>query len=209
MEANRMNLKFGIEFVPATSIDGLVSSTVQAENVGFDHVWITDHYANRCVYVALTLASLNTKRVKLGTGVTNPFHIHPAWTASTIATLNEVSNGRAVLGLGPGDRSTLSQLGLKMDKPLTAVKEAVEIIRKLWSGDKVNFSGDVFQLFNARLGFKPSSPIPIYVGAQGPKMLELAGAIGDGVLINASHPKDFEVAVRYIQEGVQKANRGS
>ncbi|RLF13310.1 MAG: 5,10-methylenetetrahydromethanopterin reductase [Thermoprotei archaeon] len=202
-----MALKFGIEFVPATSVDSLVSSIVQAENVGFDYVWVTDHYANRCVYIALAVAALNTKRVKLGTGVTNPYHIHPAWTTAAIATLNEVSNGRAVLGLGPGDRSTLGQLGISLSKPLTTVREAVEIIRKLWAGESVNFSGDVFNLKSARLSFKPATRIPIYIGAQGPKMLELAGVIGDGVLINASHPKDFEFAVKYIRSGAEKAGR--
>lgn len=202
-----MPIRFGIEFVPVTTIDGLVSSIVQAENVGFDYVWVTDHYTNRCVYIALTVAALNTKRVMLGTGVTNPFHIHPAWTASAIATLNEVSNGRAVLGLGPGDRSTLGQIGISLEKPLTVVRETVEIIRKLWAGEVVNFTGDVFHLSNARLSFKPSVPIPIYIGAQGPKMLELAGAIGNGVLINASHPKDFEYAIRYIRDGAARAGR--
>ncbi|MEM4575878.1 MAG: 5,10-methylenetetrahydromethanopterin reductase [Candidatus Nezhaarchaeales archaeon] len=202
-----MPLKFGIEFVPATTIDGLVSSIVQAENAGFDYVWVTDHYSNRCVYVALAVAALNTKNVKLGTGVTNPFHVHPAWTASAIATLSEVSNGRAVLGLGPGDRSTLGQIGISFEKPLSAVREAVEIIRRLWAGETVNFTGDVFNLSNAKLSFKPSTQIPVYIGAQGPKMLELAGAIGDGVLINASHPKDFEQAVKYIREGAAKAGR--
>lgn len=202
-----MTVKFGIEFVPTMTIDGLVSSIVHAESVGFDYVWVTDHYTNRCVYIALTVAALNTKSVRLGTGVTNPFHVHPAWTASAIATLNEVSNGRAVLGLGPGDRSTLSQIGLSLEKPLTAVREAVEVIRKLWMGETVNFTGDVLHLSNARLSFKPSSPIPIYIGAQGPKMLELAGAIGNGVLINASHPKDFEYAVKYIKDGATKAGR--
>ncbi|MEM0217200.1 MAG: 5,10-methylenetetrahydromethanopterin reductase [Candidatus Nezhaarchaeales archaeon] len=202
-----MPIKFGIEFVPATSIDGLVGSVVQAESVGFDYVWITDHYANRCVYIALTVAALNTKRVKLGTGVTNPFHVHPAWTASAIATLNEVSNGRAVLGIGPGDRSTLGQIGINLEKPLTAVKETVEVIRRLWAGETLNFTGDAFRLANAKLNFKPSTSIPIYIGAQGPKMLELAGAIGDGVLINASHPKDFEYAIKYIKEGATRAGR--
>lgn len=202
-----MSIKFGIEFVPTTTIDGLVSSIVQAESVGFDYVWVTDHYVNRCVYIALTVAALNTKSVKLGTGVTNPFHVHPAWTASAIATLNEISNGRAVLGLGPGDRSTLNQIGISLEKPLTAVRETVEIIRKLWTGETVNFTGDVFHLSNAKLNFKPSMSIPIYIGAQGPKMLELAGAIGDGVLINASHPKDFEYAITYIREGAMKAGR--
>ena len=202
-----MPLKFGVEFVPTTTIDGLVSSIVQAESLGFDYVWVTDHYTNRCTYIALTVAALNTKSIRLGPGVTNPFHVHPAWTASAIATLSEVSNGRAVLGLGPGDRSTLGQIGISWERPLTAVREAVEIIRRLWAGETVNFAGSVFRLSNAKLSFKPLAPIPIYIGAQGPKMLELAGAIGDGVLINASHPKDFEVAIKFIKEGAAKAGR--
>jgi 5,10-methylenetetrahydromethanopterin reductase len=78
--------------------------------------------------------------------VTNPYIINPAWTASAIATLNELSGGRAILGLGPGDRTTLGTLAIRIKMPLIAIKESVLIIRRLWQGELVDFTGKIFLL---------------------------------------------------------------
>lgn len=200
-------MKFGIEFVPDKALGKIVELVVAAENGGFDYVWVTDHYNNRNVYVLLTDIALNTQRIRIGTGVTNPFHVNPVWTASAVASLDELSRNRMILGLGPGDLTTMKSLGIDFKKPLTAVRESVDIIRKLWSRETVKFDGEVFKVGGAKLNFKVEKPIPIYVGAQGPKMLELAGAIGDGVLINAAHPQDFEYARKQIEKGVTAAGR--
>jgi 5,10-methylenetetrahydromethanopterin reductase len=200
-------VKFGIELVPDRPLDKVVELAVAAEEKGLDYVWVTDHYNNRNVYVALTLIATSTKRVTLGTGVTNPYLIHPAWTASAIATLNEISGGRAALGIGAGDRATFEGVGVKWEKPLASVREAVEVIRRLLQGEKVKFEGEVFKVAKAKLNYKPPKVPPIYVGAQGPKMLEVAGMVGDGVLINASSPRDFQDAVKYIKAGAEKAGR--
>ena len=199
--------RFGVEFVPQKHPDKIVEYTVLAEKVGIDYVWITDHYNNRNVYITLTLIALNTKKVYLGPGVTNPYVINPCWTASALATLDEVSNGRAVLGIGAGDKATLQQIGITWAKPLTTVKEAVIIMRKLLDGETVKYDGKVFKVLNARLNYKPTRKIPIYIGAQAPKMLQLAGELGDGVLINASHPDDFKEAVPLIKKGAEKAGK--
>jgi 5,10-methylenetetrahydromethanopterin reductase len=94
-----------------------------------------------------------------------------------------------------------------MRKPLSAVEETVDIIREMTRGENVVFKGDVFQIAGAKFFFKPKGRIPIYVGAQGPKMLALAGKIGDGVLINAAHPKDVEYAVNCVKEGVNEVGK--
>jgi len=200
-------VKFGIELVPDRPVDKVVELAVAAEQNGLDYVWVTDHYNNRNVYITLAAMAAATKRVTLGIGVTNPYVVHPVWTASAIATLDEVSGGRAVLGIGAGDRATLEGIGIKWEKPLTSVKEAVEVMRKLLAGEKVKFEGEAFKVAKARLNYKPSRVPPIYVGAQGPKMLEVAGMVGDGVLINASNPKDFQDAVKYIKAGAEKAGK--
>ncbi|MCX8205484.1 MAG: 5,10-methylenetetrahydromethanopterin reductase [Candidatus Nezhaarchaeota archaeon] len=200
-------VSFGIELVPDRPLDRIVELAVAAEAKGLDYVWVTDHYNNRNVYVALTLIATSTKRIKIGTGVTNPYLVHPAWTASAIATLDEISGGRAVLGIGAGDRATFESLGVKWEKPLTCIKESVEVMQKLLAGEKAKLEGEVFKVSKAKLNYKPPRAPPIYIGAQGPKMLELAGAIGDGVLINASNPKDFQEAVRFIKAGAEKAGR--
>ncbi len=197
-------MKFGIEFVPNMKYYELEYYVKLAEDSGFSYVWITDHYNNRNVYSMLTILALKTSSVKLGSGVTNPYHINPAVTASAIATINEISNGRAVLGIGAGDKVTFDRIGISWEKPLRRMRESVEIIRALHSGKSVKYDGQIFRFNGARLDFK-AGEIPIYIGAQGPKMLELAAELGDGVLINASHPKDFEVARENIEAGLKKA----
>ena len=199
--------KFGIEFVPDKAIDKIVKWVKAAEDGGFDNVWVTDHYNNRNIYVLLTAIVLSTNRVTIGTGVTNPFHINPAWTASAVATLDELSGNRAILGIGPGDVTTLRTLGITSEKPLTAMKESVDIIRRLWRGETVQFEGKVFSIKGARLNYKPKRSPPVYMGAQGPKLLELSGAIADGVLINAAHPNDFKFAVEQIRKGAETGGR--
>ncbi|MHA1832221.1 MAG: 5,10-methylenetetrahydromethanopterin reductase [Candidatus Helarchaeota archaeon] len=242
-------MKFGIEFVPDSNISKIVALTQLAEENGFENVWITDHYNNRNVYATLTAIALNTKIIKMGTGVTNAVLISPAWTAAAIQTINEISKGRAILGIGAGDKATFAKLGLSFEKPLTRIKEAVQAIKTLHQGKKLDFEGSVFTFKGAKLGFqtpkhncgamlknkavkaakkaakgkgepmvcdvcgKPITTdtiinkIPIYMGAQGPKMLALAGQLADGVLINASHPKDFESAIKNIKEGAESAGR--
>ncbi|MDI6859057.1 MAG: 5,10-methylenetetrahydromethanopterin reductase [Methanocellales archaeon] len=194
---------FGIEFVPDMPLDDLVKHCILAEDHGFDAVWITDHYNNRNVYATLALVAERTKRVRLGPGVTNAYQVHPALTASAIATIDKISNGRAMLGIGAGDRTTLASLGIQMDKPVARLREAVEIIRRLLAGERLSFQGNFFKINGAKLSFK-CPEIPIYIGAQGPLMLRTASAIGDGVLINASHPLDFKYAMPQVQKGSPK-----
>lgn len=173
-----------------------------AEEADFKNIWITDHYNNRDVWSTLAVLSMMTNRIKLGTGVTNPYTRNVAITASSIASINELSGGRAVLGIGPGDKATFDKMGIEWDKPLTRVKEAVLAIRALLAREQVNQAG----FKGAQMAFG-AGKIPIYVGAQGPKMLELAGGIADGVLINASHPDDFKFAVPVIRQGAREAGR--
>ncbi|MFX1296648.1 MAG: 5,10-methylenetetrahydromethanopterin reductase [Promethearchaeota archaeon] len=236
-------MNFGIEFVPDSPVGKITALSKLSEENNFDNVWITDHYNNRNVYSVLTSIAYETKSICLGTGVTNPVLISPAWTASAILTINEISNGRAILGIGAGDKATFAKLGLSFKKPLTRMREAVQTIRTLTTFKEANLDGDVLKFKGAKLGFRTfkhkcgkmltnkeikaakKEPmicekcgqsitndsfikgLPIYVGAQGPKMLELAGELADGVLINASHPKDFELAVKFIKDGAKKANR--
>ena len=193
---------FGIEFVPDESVLKIGYMAKLAEQAGFENIWITDHYNNRDVWSTLAVLSLLTNKIKLGTGVTNPYTRNVAIIASSIASINELSGGRAILGIGPGDKATFDKMGIDWDKPLSRVREAVLAIRAFLAKEQVNQAG----FKGAQLSFS-GERIPIYIGAQGPKMLELAGAIADGVLINASHPEDFKFAVPMIRAGAEKAGR--
>ena len=193
---------FGIEFVPDESAYKIGYMAKLAEDAGFKNIWITDHYNNRDVWTTLAVLSMMTNRISLGTGVTNPYTRNAAIIASSIASINELSGGRAILGIGPGDKATFEKMGIDWDKPLSRVKESVQAIRSFLDREQVNVAG----FKGAQMAFS-AGKIPIYIGAQGPKMLELAGAIADGVLINASHPDDFKFAVPMIRQGAEKAGR--
>lgn len=199
---------FGIEFVPMELFWRTTYYTIQAERLGYDSIWITDHFNNRNVYVSLAVIANYTDRIRLGPGVTNPYLVHPVMTAQSVSSLNEVAPGRVICGIGAGDKTTLEMVGVEMRNPLRTVREAVEVIRRQIVREKGVYSGKRFTTSaGARLNFKVNNPIPIYIGAQGSKMLALAGAIGDGALVNASHPEDIERAVKLIKAGAEKAGR--
>jgi len=202
-------MKFGIEFVPMDPLDKIAKLVKLAEDVGFEYVWITDHYNNKEVYESLAVIAKKTETIKLGPGVTNPYVRSPAITASAMATLDEISNGRAVLGIGPGDKATFDALGIAWTKPVTTIKETIEVAKGFMAGEKVSFDGEVVKIAGAQLtGVKTvQDKVPVYMGAQGPMMLKTAGEVSDGALINASNPKDFEAAVPLIKEGAEGAGR--
>jgi len=195
------NMKFGIEFVPNEPISKIVKLVKLAEDVGFEYTWITDHYNNKNVYETLALIADGTETIKMGPGVTNPYVRSPAITSAAVATLDELSNGRATLGIGPGDKATFDALGIEWTKPVSTIKDAIAMMTTLMSGGKTETG--------AQLGGVKAvqEKIPIYMGAQGPMMLKTAGGFSDGALINASNPKDFAAAVPMIKEGAEEQGK--
>ena len=200
-------VEFGIEFVPRDLYWKTTFYAIQAEKIGFDYLWITDHFNNRNVYVSLAIVSAYTERIKFGPGVTNPYLVHPVVTAQGVATLNEIAPGRVVCGLGVGDKTTLQMVNIEQRKPLATIRESVHIIREIASGRNLEMQGKIFKVSGAKLNFKVPNPISVFIGAQGPKMLALAAEVGDGVLINASHPKDIEKAMKFVREGAEKTDK--
>ncbi len=208
-------MSYGIEFVPGNvNVKQVVNYCKLAESKDIDYAWITNHYNNRHCYPTLAAIAMETDTLKMGPGIMNTFTDTPAAIASFMATLNEISDGRAVLGIGPGDLSTLPKLAIQPEKPVARLKEGVIQIRALLSGEEVKKTGEMefFDYDGAKLTgvtLPGKKGIPIYIGAQGPKMLELAGTIGDGSLINASNPKDFEAAIPIIKKAQEAAGRKS
>ncbi len=200
-------IDFGIEFVPRDLYWKTTFYAIQAEKNGFNTLWVTDHFNNRNVYVSLTIVSAYTDSIKFGPGVTNPYLSHPIITAQAVSTLNEIAPGRVACGIGVGDRTTLEMVNMKQSKPLTTIRESVRIIREITSGKNLEMQGEIFAVSGVKLNFRTVSKIPIFIGAQGPKMLQLAAEIGDGVLINASHPNDVEGAMEFVEKGVATAGK--
>jgi 5,10-methylenetetrahydromethanopterin reductase len=178
---------------------------VAAEAAGFSTLWVPDHYFLRDSFVALALAAVQTKHLRLGTAVASPLLRHPALLASSFGTLQELSEGRAVAGIGTGGSEFPSQLDLQIRQPLAVVRESVEIVRALLVGD-ARLQGKVFSAIGASLGWQPGS-MPVYLAARGPKMLELSGEIADGVITHGLAPSHLDFALARITAGAAAANR--
>jgi 5,10-methylenetetrahydromethanopterin reductase len=208
----------GFSGVPL-SVPYLVEYAKLAEKRGYDSIWIAEDYFLRDAFCPLASIASATKRIKLGTGVINPYTRHPVLLAESIATLDEISKGRSILALGTGVISLIQQMGIKVEKPLQTMRESVELIRRLLAEEETTYQGSVLRADKVKFGanpyfdlvgrFKPfRKKIPVYVAAMGPKMLQLAGEIGDGVLFSAGSPVPYvKYAVENLDIGAKKANR--
>jgi 5,10-methylenetetrahydromethanopterin reductase len=190
----------GLELTPEHPVSRLSDLAVRAENEGFDTVFASHHYNNRDEFVTLADMARATDDVRLGPGITNPFETHPVTLASRMATLDELSGGRGVFGVGAGDKSTLENLGYGDESPLRRVLETMQVSRKLWDGTRVDHDG-TFEAVDAGLNYDARG-MDVYVGAQGPDMTRMAAKYADGVLYNGSHPRDIEWAADRVSEGL-------
>lgn len=163
------------------------------EHVGFDSLWHADEKFYRDPFVALTTAALNTKRLLLGTCVTDPYSRHPALLAMAIGSLVDVAGGRVILGIGAGG-SGFGAMGIARSKPAEALIEAVGTIREMLQGGQVERADGLFPARGATLSFPVRHPVPIYIAARGPKVLRAAGRVADGVILT---PCATLSAVRY------------
>ncbi len=193
----------GIELTPEHDLHRLVDLGVRAEEAGYDAVYSTCHYNNRDPWAFLSQLATATDEVSLGPGVVNPYETHPVTLASRVATLDELSEGRAVFGLGPGDPSTLRNLGLDEERGLRSVLEAFKTAQKLWAGERVDHDGS-FDAVDAGLNYDPpqGASIPVHVGGEGPHMCRMAAKHADGLLYNGSHPADLAWARDQVDDGL-------
>jgi 5,10-methylenetetrahydromethanopterin reductase len=187
-----------------------VELAVLADEMGLDCVWYCQDLFQRDVWVFLTATAARTKKIDLGTGIVTPYTVNPAELAMHAATLDEFSGGRVRLGISVGAVEFLRWVGIKVRRPLSAMRESVEILRRLLRGERVEHEGRVFKGWtkDAYMRFQPSRPqMPIYLGAQSRRMLELTGEIADGGLPLLFPPEYIEDVLRYISRGVERAWR--
>jgi 5,10-methylenetetrahydromethanopterin reductase len=203
-------MRFGIRLADwFGDSNAIVQLGVMAEKEGFDSCWVSHDVFMRSSLVTLTAIALNTRKILLGNTILNPYTINPAEIAMYLSTLDELSGGRVVCGISAGAIEYMDWLGIPHQKPLTRTREAVDLIRKLLTGEKTAYDGLEFKWKEqCYMRFKTLRPkIPVYIGGQGDKMLEYAGQAGDGVL-PLLYPPDFApYAVKLVHESAKKAGR--
>ena len=180
-----------------------------AEGRGYEMVWVPEG-AGRDSLTQLTFLAAHTERIKLATGILPIYYRTPMLTAMSAAGLGTLSQGRFVLGLGVGHPPSVEGAhGIPFERPLTRMRETITIVRGLLRGEPVTYDGRVFNTAgSAGLGAAaPAEPVPVYVAALGPQMLELAGELADGVLLNWPAARHLEPAIRHLRRGAAKAGR--
>jgi 5,10-methylenetetrahydromethanopterin reductase len=177
---------FGLAFLGDDDSRGVVQWARDLErHQHLGRLWVADEHFLRDPWVQLGAVAAVTTRVSIGISVTDPYIRHPALTAAAAATLHELSNGRALLGLGAGSTG-FPALGLTPRLPARAVTECIELCRRMWHEPKAfSYRGEQIQFLDDNLDFKPPSAVPIYVAARGPKMLAVAARLADAVLIGS------------------------
>jgi 5,10-methylenetetrahydromethanopterin reductase len=198
-------MEFGIFFPPETPSD-LEAHARMAEQEGFDLVGLGDSQSIwRDVYASLSTVARATDEVRIGPTVTNPVTRHPAVTASAICTIEELSGGRAILGMGSGD-SSVGTLGERPAR-LAEFEEHASVIRSLCRGRPAEYDDSTLEI-EWVADAEPTPDIPLFLGAEGPKTLELAGRIADGVFIGTGlFPELIEESVERVLAGAEKAGR--
>jgi 5,10-methylenetetrahydromethanopterin reductase len=195
-----MSLSFAIGFAPGQPRE-VIDCCRAAEDLGFEKVGVVDSQSvYRDVYVSCALALQATSRIVLGPRVTNPVTRHITTTASALLTLNELAPGRVFAGVGTGD-SSLVNIGMRPVK-ISALAEFIGSLRKLLQGETVEH-----QSVPLKLSWGKSS-LPIYVAAHGPRALELAGAVADGVIVGTGVGKEIvQDALEVLSRGAGQAGR--
>ncbi len=184
-------MKLGLGFNPVMPVRELARVATLAEQEGYDSIWMHESLYQRDVVSYLSTIVASTTKMRASSGAINTFTRHPVTTATTFATLSELSGGRVTLGLGLGSFPTIPLIGhkifpVKETHPLKRIKEYVEVVRKIWSGEKVNFQGEFFTVQNLQLGFKLEQKPPLFVASLSPKTLQFAGGNVDGAILSPS-----------------------
>ena len=181
-----------------------------AERAGFESIWVTERYFHEETFSMLGYLAASTNTIRLGVGVVNPFTRHPALLAMAAATTDRISGGRLILGLGRSDRPVIEgKMGVAYDESRAALGETVGALRRLLAGETETDRAGLLTMNNVHLGVSPvQSSVPIYLAGIGPKALRLAGAVADGVLLNAYVPTEYvRFAVRQVRAGAADAGR--
>lgn len=203
-----MTGRFGLGITNCRPTIQVIEGIRRAEELGAEVAFVAEDINCRNAFELLAVGATMTRRIQLATGVVNPYTRNPTALAMAIATLDELSDGRAILGLGTSSPSLIQeQMGIATGKSVQVMREATEIVRALLSGEPVSYDGESFRYREAQLEVTPVQPqLPIYFAAMGPLTLRLAGRLADGVLLNVGASPEY---VRWAVSEIRSAATGA
>jgi probable F420-dependent oxidoreductase len=180
----------------------------RAEDLGYESLWIADTGAGPDAYVVAAVAAGVTSRVRIGTAVVPLYTRSPSVHAAGAGSVAQLAPGRFVLGLGISSETIVDAWGgVPFTRPFTRMRETVGLLRRMLAGERVTYAGRTVRTRNFRLVSSPPEPVPIYVAALMPPMLELAGEIADGVILNFMPVEAVPRMLAHVRAGAARAGR--
>ena len=198
-------MKFSVRVNNDLGFSELLTLAAAAEQAGFDQLWVSNDLFLRSAPVLMGALAAGTARIGLGIAVMNPYSVHVSELAMVAATMQEVSGGRFLLGLGAGSEQFLSWAGLARAQPLATTRTALVALRALLGHEDVD-RALLPEWFGPAsvLRFPLARPVPVYIGAMGPKMLEMAGRHADGVLPLLYPPERYARVRQQVLAGARE-----
>jgi len=195
----KFSIMTGID--PTKPVTDVIPYAKAAEQHGFHALWIWDTWFSTDAFISLTLAAMNTKKLVLGNGVAATPVRHPSMLVSSISTLDNLTDGRAICGIGCGGQATVGRIG-KRKARIAEFRKDLETMKTLFEGKEIDADGAFYKVDSVR------RPAPIYTAAWGPRMLEVSAQLADGVIIMAPDQKDvLKVKVERIRNAAKEAGR--
>jgi 5,10-methylenetetrahydromethanopterin reductase len=187
--------------------DTLREIAAVADRTNAKNIWIASHLFHREPIACAMSVLSQTRDIGVALMALSPYTVHPVYATMAAATIDEFFPGRVQLCFGAGAPRDLEAVGIKADRPLGALRESIEISRSLLAGDVVRYNGQRFNISASRL-LTGARPVPLWLAASGPKMLELAGELADGVVISAgAAPAFIRWCLDHVRGGEQSAGR--
>jgi 5,10-methylenetetrahydromethanopterin reductase len=183
--------RIGLRLHGALTARQCVELAVAADRSGFSTAWFAENAFARGVLPAAAACAVATSRIRIGAGVFNPFSRHPTMMAMEIGALDELSNGRAALGIGAGIGSAVQKMSLNSDKPVVALRDTIAILRPLLRGEQVSYAGKAFSAEGVKLDYPTRGDLPIFVAGRGDLTLRLTGESADGLLVSNMCSMEF------------------
>ena len=204
-----MKLGLILPYEGGTGFSDALALTQRAEALDFDSVWVPEAWGTDAISILGALAA-RTDRIRLGTAIVNVFSRTPTLLAQTAATLDLISNGRFVLGLGTSGHQVIAGWhGVPFDRPLQRMRETITIVRQVLRRERVRFRGDVFTLEQGLklLAHPLRTEVPIFLATLTPGGLRLTGEVADGWMPTLFSPQHLDVFVPHLEEGARAAGR--
>lgn len=208
-----MKIPLGIHVGDRMTLPETYEVAEYTDEKGFDSFWVAEGRMARDGIVPAAIVASRTKRIRIGTGVVNNKSRNVGLMGVTFKTLDEVAPGRIILGIGAWWEPLATKLGTPISKPVASMQEYITILKRLFANETVTFDGEFYKVdgirFDSMYRENTEVPVPIYIGAVGPRMLEMSGELADGVHMDFLLPPSYlDGAIANIEKGLEKRTDG-